>query len=42
MNILYYVLEATRDPSLHPSDVVVANVSVNVNCGLVASADVVS
>ena len=42
MNILDYVLEATRDSSLHPSNVVVANVSVNVNCGLVASADVVS
>ena len=42
MNILDYVLEATRDPSLHPSDVVVANVLVNVNSGLVAAADVVS
>ena len=42
MNILDDVLEATCDSSLHPSNVVVANVSVNVNRGLVASADVVS
>ena len=42
MNILDDVLEATRDSSLHPSDVVVANVLVNVNSGLVAAADVVS
>ena len=42
MNILDDVLEATCDSSLHPSNFVVANVSVNVNRGLVASADVVS
>ena len=42
MNILDYVLEATRDLPLHPSDVVVAHVLVNVDGGLVAAADVVS
>ena len=41
MNILDYVLEATRDPSLHPSDVVVADVSINVQRGSVTFVDMV-
>ena len=42
MNIFDDVLETTCDLSFHPSNVIVADVSVDVDCGLVASADVVS